>query len=379
MKECVLVAAPGGNPAPLVALIWALHQQWELRVDTVHLVLYENSRRYVESELLGGHEPLEDLRRTLGDPDLAEVVQHLVTAADEQIVEDDVDFDHQALFMESLWSVIRRTQDQSTGPVIFSLVGGRRRTLTVDIATAFQLLARPEDRLVDVRLDPKYADDPSTAFYFPGQRNPCVVHARDGSVLLASEVRVLPVDVRVPRLRHLLIQDDLETFGRALEAGEAALERGPLPKLVVDVEEKQVRVGDHIIGISYDQMVWYATLAVARRNSEDGWVAINETELLSQVESACRAIWCVDPDKLSDAYDFRPEADGERHQRLAPIRSRLRAKMEKSLKGHPHRALVVPRQQYAEGRTKSMERIEIERASIVIEPDVTFQIPCEAQ
>ena len=379
MKECVLVAAPGGNPAPLVALIWALHQQWELRVEAVHLVLYENSRRYVESELLGGYEPLEDLRRALGDPDLAEVVQHLVTAADEQIVEDDVDFDHQALFMESLWSVVRQTQEESTEPVIFSLVGGRRRTLTVDMATAFQLLARPEDRLVDVRLDPKYADDPSTAFYFPQQRNPCAVRDRSGDLVPASEIQVLPVDVRVPRLRHLLVQDDLKTFTGALEAGEAALENGPTPRLVVDVEERQVRVGDHIIGISYDQMVWYATLAVARKRYGEGWVAIDETELLSTVESACRAIWCIDPHKLSDAYDFRPEADDDRHQRLAPIRSRLRAKMVKSLKGHPHRALVVPWQRFAEGRTKSMERIEIEPESIVIEPEVAFQVLCDAQ
>ena len=66
MKKYVLVAAPGGNPAPLVGLLWALHRHWEVSVATAHLVLYENSRRYVEGELLGGTEPLEELRVALG-------------------------------------------------------------------------------------------------------------------------------------------------------------------------------------------------------------------------------------------------------------------------------------------------------------------------
>ena len=360
MKERVLVAAPGGNPAPLVGLVWALHQKWELRVTTAHLVLYGNALRYVEAELLGGARPLDDLRSSLSDPQLAEVVSHVVTTPGDEVLEDDVAVEHAAAFMEQLWRVVRELQEQERHPLVFALVGGRRRTLTVDMATAFGLLARPEDRLVDVRLDPKYADDPTTGFFFPAQQSPCRVEDRGGHALSASEVSVLPVEVRVPRLRHLLCRADLATFASALDAGEAALDKGPAPRVVVDVPARTVRVNDLALRLSPDQMVWYATLATARLTTDDGWLDVRHSPLLAQVAETCRATWHLEPHELSDAYDFDPASDAQRPARLAPIRSRLRRRLRDALRGHPHRALVVPEQRFAKKRTASVERIGVE-------------------
>ena len=361
MNRYVLAAAPGGNPAPLVGMLWALHRQWDVAVSEVHLVLYDNSRRYVEAELLDGADPLEQLRVALGMDAQIEVIQHIVTTRDHHVLEDDISSDHAVAFMESLWSVVRDLQERVSHPIIFALVGGRRRTLTVDMATAFQLLARPEDRLVDVRLEPKYADNPLTGFFFPEQRSPSEVFDREGKPVPAADVVVTPVDVRVPRLLYLLRRDDLSTFSGALEAGEDALEKGPLPRFVVDIISRKVWVGDYAIRLSYDQMVWYVTLVVARLRSDDheGWVEVGDISLLVKIEEACRRLWSLEPHELSDAYDFSPASDGQRPGRLAPIRSRLRRKLRDALRGHPYRALVVPELRVTNGRKVSLERIAV--------------------
>ena len=372
MERYILAAAPGGNPAPLVGMLWALHRQWDVSVTEVHLVLYENSRRYVERELLGGAEPMEQLRIALGMEAQVEVIQHIVRTREDQVLVDDISSDHAAAFMESLWGVVRDLQEHAPFPLIFALVGGRRRTLTVDMATAFQLLNRPRDRLVDVRLEPKYADEPRTGFFFPEQRSPSEVYDREGNHVLASDVVVTPVDVRVPRLRRLLRRDDLTTFSGALEAGEEALEKGPFPNVVIDITNRKLCVGDYEIRLSYDQMVWYATLAVARLRGDDneGWVQVGDLSLLAKVEEVCRRLWSFEPHELSDAYDFNPASDEDRPGRLAPIRSRLRKKVRDALRGHPHRTLVVPELLVTNSRKVSRERIAVEAEWIATRPNL---------
>ena len=121
-------------------------------------------------------------------------------------------------FIEAIWQVVGDLKETEAVPLILALVGGRRRTLTVNMATAFQLLARPEDKLVDVRLDPRSADDPKTDFFFPTQRCACAVQDQDGGLVPASQVQVHLIDMRVPRLRHLLRRADLTTFAEARES-----------------------------------------------------------------------------------------------------------------------------------------------------------------
>ena len=370
MNQFLLVAAPGGNPAPLVGLLWALRRTWDVSVTEIHLVLYENSHRYVEGELVGGAEPLEQLRVALGMSEPVAVHEHVVTKWDNRVLEDDISLDDANAFMEHLWHVVRELQEREQHPLIFALVGGRRRTLTVDMATAFQLLARTEDRLVDVRLEPKYADDPHTGFFFPEQLSPSNVHDREGMPVSAADVVVSPVDVRVPRLRQLLRRDDLSTFAGALEAGEEAVERGPLPR--IDLASNALGIGDRTIRLSRDQMVWYATLAVARLrdNDDGGWVEVGDISLLAKVEEVCRELWCLEPHELSDAYDFSPASDGQRPGRLAPIRSRLRRRLRDALRGHPHRTLVVPELRVTRGRKVSLERIAVEAECISTKPSI---------
>ena len=369
MTPCVVLAAPGGNPAPLAALVWALHGRG-LRVERLELVLYASADRYLELEFLGGDRPLEQLRETLGAPELARVVPHLVHFADGRELEDDSEPGAALLFQDAIWQVARGLQSEPL-PIVFALVGGRRRTLAVDMSTTFQLLGRPQDLLVDLRCRPKYADDPGSGFFFPGQTTAaCVRVDHAGSAwVTAPEVQVEAVDVRVPRLRRALSETALATFGSALLAGEEALQRGPPAVLQIDLRGRMLRFGGAVVKLAPNHMIWFATLAFARQaDRAGGWVDARETALLGRVTELCRALWFMEADELSDGYDFRSGALEKRHKRLNPIRSRLRARLKKKLEGHPRSQEIVPEKKVGKA---PVERLAVAPKLISIEPPLS--------
>jgi hypothetical protein len=346
--------------------VWALHARGYF-VERLELVLYAKADRYLEREFLGGPRPLEDLRAVLGQPELARVVPHLVRFPDGPELEDDVEPGAALLFQDAIWQLARALQQEGPLPVVFGLVGGRRRTLTVDLSTTFQLLGRPQDLLVDLRLAPKYADDPASGFFFPGQTQKARVRADfEGSRwLTADQVEVSLVDVRVPRLRRALPERALGSFAAALEAGESALVLGPAITLEVDLKHQTLRFGGVVVKLVPNHMIWFATLAFARLSTETGWVDARDTMLLAAVTEHCRRLWRMEPFELSDAYDFGPHASADRHQRFNPIRTRLRRKLENALEGLPRRAEVVP----CKKATKApFERLDIPPERIRIAP-----------
>jgi CRISPR-associated protein (TIGR02584 family) len=363
VNGAVLLAAPGGNPAPLAALVWALHEQG-VRVERLELVLYRSAHDYLVAEFLAEGGPYSQLCEALGEGVVGPVVPTVVRDRLGQPLEDDTHVDHHLVFAGTVWDLARRLT-RGSRPVIFALVGGRRRTLTVDMVTTFQLLARPEDRLVDLRLTPKYADDPGTGFAFPAQKSPCVVPAGYGQAptVPASDVKVDVIDLVVPRLGQALREEDRSTFQTALAAGERAVHVGGAPRLQVDVLGSRVHFGDTTMRLSRSEMVWFLALVLARLGSPEGWVDADEAGFLEQSFEQCLAVWTAEPDDLSDGFDFRPEAAASRPAWLGPLRSKTRKRLLAALRGHPHRDLVVP--QKIKGKARK-ERILLDAEHIEI-------------
>jgi len=359
MTGCRVLALPGGNPAPLVTLAWALHGAG-VRVAEVHAVLYASAQKWLHSELLGGVRPLDQLRDALGDPALATLIEHPATRDDGSLVEEDAAAADGEVYRETAWRVARMLQEDPT-PLVFALVSGRRRTLVADLVVAFQLLARPQDRLVELRLSPREAIDPATGFYFPTQTSLARVQRYDMAAPIgAAEVRVEAIDVRVPRLRRLLPAAELATYAGALAAGEAAIAAGGNPIPRVDLRARTVAVGDTVATLSHDQMVWYATLAVARRTRPDGLVAPDDDALIARVFAACLGAWFREPQEMSDGWTFGELAHPERLRLRGPIRSRLRRDVARAFDGHPWRRMVVPQVRRAGtgADVRTMERLE---------------------
>ena len=362
-RACARVLAlPGGNPAPLATLAWALAREG-VHVDALHAVLYASARRYLHEELLGGDAPLAQLARVRGHAPA--VVEHLATLPDGAPVEDDVDPEAAAALMATLWEAARALQ-QDPAPVVFALLSGRRRTLVADVVVAFQLLARPQDRLVEVRVNPRDAVDPLTRFYFPAQESEARVpvapaHGSDATCG-AEAVTVTLVDVRVPRLRHLLPPERLRRWEDALAAGEDALDAGQRVVPAFDLRARTVRVGARTVTLSHDQAIWVGALAVARRTTAHGWLDVTERTVTAAVHAAALRAWNLEPHELSDGWDFGADPHPQRLARLGPLRSRARRDLENQLHGHPWRDLVVPELRRAGGR--SQERLRAEEVAL---------------
>jgi hypothetical protein len=310
----------------MVTVSWALLQQgW--RATALHAVTYARARHWMDVELFGGARPLEQLRAATGDPWLAEVVTHVALRADGTPVEDDAE--EGGRFMEAVWCAARMLQQAADAPVVFALVSGRRRTLVADLVVAFQLLARPQDRLVELRLTPADAIDPAGGFFFPGQASPASVRVPGAAEALSADaVDVRLVDVQLPRLRGLLPPSALLSFAAAVAASASGA-------VSVDLTARTVTVGGRELRLSANQMVWYAALAVARHVRADGALRADDDPIVPRVWTAALAAWHAEP------YELSPAWDGDLRL-LRPIRSRLRRELQSSLQGSPWAAHAVP-------------------------------------
>src|SRR6185503_4570537 len=170
MRDVVLFAAVGPNPAPISEAIWALYRQREQRVVEAHLVSLSEGHHYLQIEFLDLGAALSQLQGCLPGvlPDEA-VHETRVLTDTEGRVDTDLDPRHGAIYRATLWDSARACLASAADrPVVFLLAGGRLRTATAYTTTVFQLLARAQDQLMDVRVDDRRAEG-GTGFFFPEQ------------------------------------------------------------------------------------------------------------------------------------------------------------------------------------------------------------------
>ncbi len=289
-RPVTVFAALGPNPAPLTELIWALHREGA-HVTDAFVVLDDAGHFYLHGELLDGaaprragtHGALHALRAQLG---VAAVLHETVVEPEGGGRLDVDDPAHAELYHRRVWDAAQAAVAHAgAGQVVFALCGGRLRTTTALTTMAIQLLARPQDRAVDVRVSDARAEG-ATGFYFPTQDDQAL-RSRRGEPFVAGEVDVRLTPVRVPRLRELLPASSLVSYEAALEATQAAVDAAALPRLVVDLEVGEARVDGVSLGLSRSALIWYAALAVARREAEDGWLAVAHLETVARVMRAC--------------------------------------------------------------------------------------------
>ncbi len=241
-------------------------------VVEAHLVSLERGHYWVGQELLGAGGAVAELREALPgvlpDPDGA-VIERLTVRDDGQPVADDVLESDGRLYRNAIWEAARACVERAGDrPVIFLLAGGRQRTMTAYATTVYQLLARRQDQLMDVRVSDRRAEGGS-GFFFPMQRQRHLV--TDGGVLDAQTVEVHMVAVEVPRLAGLLAPEHLVSFEVALEASRQAIEAMTPPHLVVDLDQGKAFVNGEQLPLSAAQLTWYGLLALVRvRDGAEG-------------------------------------------------------------------------------------------------------------
>lgn len=172
--EAVILAPLGANPAPLIQLVWALHANWHIDARAVSVVVDARGDRYLKAEALRRGAAWDELKRALGAHALDRKQLRVVAARTDSgaLLASDETPENAARYGETAWSAAREAiAAAGDDPVVFALVAGRRRTMHVAARILFQLLARPQDRLVDVRVSERWAEN-TRAFCFPGQQGP---------------------------------------------------------------------------------------------------------------------------------------------------------------------------------------------------------------
>ncbi|MDB4931036.1 MAG: CRISPR-associated protein Csx6 family [Myxococcaceae bacterium] len=278
MIPCVLVGDLGPNPAPLAEALWALARQHRLRVRAAFLLTYARGAHYLDREFLAADGALDQMHAVLGRDVLPRDALFLRRVhADGAAIDDDWEPAHTLAWNEARWATaLAALEAAGDDPVVFTLLGGRRRSMSALDAVAFQLLARPQDRLLDVRVSDTRVEGGS-GFFFPEQRVP-LVRSRGGDLIDARTVAVRLIDLPVPKLRRLLGERVPATYAEALARTDAAVERTP-PMLTIDLAARSVRVGDHPVALPARQFAWYATLASNRCTSaDDGTISADDFE-----------------------------------------------------------------------------------------------------
>lgn len=296
MTPCILVGELGPNPAPLAEAVWSLARHQGLCVRAAYLLTYSRGALYFAREFLDAGRALDQLHDALGDRVLPRAEVHVQRVLDPVggFIDDDWEPPHALAWNEARWrNALAALRAAGSDPVVFALLGGRRRSMSALDAVVFQMLAREHDRLVDVRVSDRRAEG-GVGFFFPEQRDPRV--PVEGGVLDARAVEVRLVDLAVPRLRRLLGERVPATYADAIARTGAAVDRTP-PMLTVDLAARRVRVGDAAMPLTERQFAWYATLAWARRDGRgDG--AISSDDLEPELHRTVCRMRAVDPDWL---------------------------------------------------------------------------------
>jgi len=293
MPETVVVfAALGANPAPLIQLVWALDRKQHLLTAHITTVVDARGHKYLSSEVLGRGGAWDRLRGALG-PDTIDrksiQIVPVITDSGDLLPSDEAPEDA-TRYNEGAWRAAREAIALAGDrPVIFALVAGRRRTMHVAATVLFQLLARAQDRLVDVRVSERWAET-AGAFYFPDQDESNRRRlSQAGSLRDPKSVDIILVDVQVPRLRSLLRERDLMTYAAALRAGQCAVDASSAIALVFDLTRGTVQLGEEDLPLSKVQFIWYSTLAQHRCADRDGegWLAVRDVMPLWRMARAC--------------------------------------------------------------------------------------------
>ena len=279
-----LIIPLGGQPGPLFAFVHAVCADPAVVVARVFVIITERGAVHLAK---AAHEAWDSLRASVSHrcPEWTDVDVRVAGPGDGTP-------DATAAIGDAVWQAFGEAV-RNDAPVVCALGGGRHRAVAATVTSIFSVRARQRDQLVDVGFDDRDAERHS-GFLFPAQPAQRL-HRASGGVLVAASVGVRLDAVPVPRLRRVIGDDRPGSFSTAMSVGQRALDAMTPPQLVIDLAVPEVRIDDVVVtGLNPSDVLWLATLAVARQES-DGWVASDVDHFFQQVcMSARHHEWCND-------------------------------------------------------------------------------------
>ncbi len=319
-----LIIPLGGQPGPLFAFVHAVCADPAVVVDRVFVITGERGAVHLSK---AAHEAWESLRASVShrSPAWTDVDVRVAGPGDGTP-------GATAAIGDAVWQALGEAV-RNDAPVVCALGGGRHRAVAATVTSIFSMRARQRDQLVDVGLDDRDAER-HTSFLFPAQPAQRLQRA-SGGVLVAAGVGVRLDPVPVPRLRRVIGDDRPGSFSAAMSVGQRALDAMTLPELVVDLALPEVRIDDVAVsGLNPSDVLWLATLAVARQQS-DGWVASDVDHFFKEVCISVRHHeWCSDVQSNVLKWGFGLEDELPKETAMNQWRSRALRAYRKYVKQH---------------------------------------------
>ncbi|NUM78522.1 TIGR02584 family CRISPR-associated protein [candidate division KSB1 bacterium] len=160
------------------------------------------------------------------------------------------------LILRELW---KKTADPNL--VLHCSLAGGRKTMSTYLALALQLLARPQDALYHVLVDPPELEHHGGFYYPPPRATPIVLG--DGRTLDAGDAHIDLIDIPFIRLRERMQIDPNQSpagYRQLLEWVQSNLDQSlVLPQLLLDVKKHALRIGKSEIFLQPQRfcLYWY--------------------------------------------------------------------------------------------------------------------------
>ncbi len=152
---------------------------------------------------------------------------------------------------------------------LYAVVGGGRRTMSVYLAMALQILARSQDRLFHLVVDP-WEVETGSDFYFPPPENRKII-TTSGRAYDSREVKVELVEIPFIRLRNRLPipARPVATSYRTLLSWVQTELNGALvlPELRLDAQDRSLHIGRERIALQPQQFALYWYFADRSKNA----------------------------------------------------------------------------------------------------------------
>ncbi|MCG3158192.1 MAG: hypothetical protein DKINENOH_04833 [bacterium] len=268
----LLISVLGRTPQILTETLYALGVVRKIPISEIWVISTQEGQREAIDRLLhpeAGH--FHQLKRDYPEA-LAPAVftpTHILVARDGLLQVADIrQREHSEAFLELIMRVLWEKTALPEVALHCSLAGGRK-TMSTYLALALQLLARPQDRLYHVLVDPPELENHPDFFYPPRKRKWLTLP--QGRRVDSRQARVHLVDIPFIRLRERLPLSGRTTavgYRQLLEWVQAEIDQAiALPALRLNLRHCTLQVGGTSIRLQPQRfcLYWYFAERSRRR------------------------------------------------------------------------------------------------------------------
>lgn len=346
----ILLAVMGKSPAVLTELVWALAQQTPPRLpDEIIVITTLPGANELRKTLFiqKGWSCLIEYLRTAGitggslpifGP--AQSCIRILASTQGQDLEDLITVADHERAADFIMSALRCYTDDPKTRVYASIAGGRK-TMSAILALCMSLLARDQDKVYHILVNPPY-DSPTLRppFLFP-RRDILHLDPVTGKKFPSEQARIELIDIPFVRMRGWIERECVRfpTSYTSLVAKMQTLMPDPalVPLVKINLRQGKLMVGRNLINLSASEFAVCGILLhrMKIRQPIKYWDEI-APELLSLKKERNA------PLDVTWLYDFQDKSENFTPEDARKAASRIRGKIQKELDDSPLVSLLIP-------------------------------------